>query len=104
MMLRGENGDLGYPALKRVVLGAEQGLELAWAITVQGDLLKAARVMRVHVQVGLIGPTEVAVLLNVMEESNLEPGIVSMAQKMIVQGMLLTSSNAIFNRVPILGL
>ena len=57
------------------------------------------RAMKVHVQNGPIGPIGVTVLLTVTVVSKLEPVIVSMVQKAIVQDQPMMNNNAIRNLV-----
>ena len=63
------------------------------------NLSKLARVMRVHVQLGLTGPVGASVLPNVMVVVNQEPVHVSTAKMENAQVLQLTNNNAIDNRV-----
>ena len=55
--------------------------------------------MKVHVQLGQVGPAGATALLNVMVEANREPGLVSMEKRVTVQDLQLMNNNAIDKRV-----
>ena len=63
------------------------------------NLSKRARVMRVHVQLGLTGQVGASVLPNVMVVANQEPVHVSTAKMENAQVLQLTNNNAIDKRV-----
>ena len=64
-------------------------------------LSKLARVMRVHVRVGLTGPAGATVRPNAMVVVNLEPVHVSMAKTVNAQDLQLTINNAIDKRADV---
>ena len=57
--------------------------------------------MKVHVQLGQVGPAGATALLNVMVVANREPGLVSMEKRETVQDLLLMNNNAIDKRVDV---
>ena len=57
--------------------------------------------MKVHVQLGPVGPAGATALLNVMVVANREPEIVSMEKRATVQDLLLMNNNAIDKRVDV---
>ena len=68
---------------------------------VLANLFKPVPAMKVHVQLGPIGPAGATALLNVMVVANREPGLVSMEKRATVQDLLLVSNNAIDKRVDV---